>query len=94
MKEKVLQKKVLDWLRSQPQTWAVKYHGGPYSEVGVPDVLACVEGRFLAIELKGAGGRVAPIQAVQIGRIDKAGGVALVAYSLTDVQDAVATMLA
>ena len=54
---------------------------------GTPDILACVppEGRFLAIELKVAGGRLEPAQATEIERIRAAGGCAIVAYSMREV---------
>ena len=54
---------------------------------GTPDILACVppEGRFLAIELKVADGRLEPAQATEIERIRTAGGCAIVAHTLQDV---------
>ena len=51
---------------------------------GAPDIIACVppEGRFLAIELKVADGRLEPAQATEIERIRTAGGCAIVAHTL------------
>jgi hypothetical protein len=43
------------------------------------------EGRFLAIELKVADGRLEPAQATEIERIRAAGGCAIVAHMLQDV---------
>lgn len=30
----------------------VKYHGSPYSQAGVSDLLCCLDGTFIAIEVK------------------------------------------
>ena len=53
---------------------------------GCPDVLGQLkDGRLLGVEVKGPGGRVRPEQAVFIGRIRDAGGVAFVARDCRDV---------
>lgn len=39
-------------LEAEPRAWSLKVHGGPYQDVGVPDLLFCIEGRLLAIEVK------------------------------------------
>jgi hypothetical protein len=45
---------------------------------GVPDIICCVAGRFLAIECKAGGGRLTDLQAREIERIRGAGGAAAV----------------
>lgn len=85
MSEATLRVEVMRFLRSYPGVWAVKYHGGPYSEAGVPDILACVRGRFVAFELKMPGKKPTKIQEVQLGKIADAYGIAVVASSLDDV---------
>jgi hypothetical protein len=32
--------------------WALKYYGGRHTLAGIPDLLCCIEGFFIAIELK------------------------------------------
>ncbi len=44
------------------------------SKVGTPDLLACLKGRFVAMELKVDGGVVAPLQMVKLLEIQKAKG--------------------
>lgn len=52
MKEKYLQTKILKALR-EAGGWWTKYHVGPrYSQAGVPDILGCYRGLFVALEVK------------------------------------------
>ena len=55
---------------------------------GVPDILACVDGRFLAIELKVTGNTLQREQEMECERIHSAGGIVCVAYALRDVMAA------
>jgi Holliday junction resolvase len=52
-------------------------HG--YGRSGVPDIIACVNGRFLAIECKAGGNKPTALQVREIENIRAAGGVAVVA---------------
>lgn len=45
---------------------------------GVPDVICCVDGRFLAIECKAGKGKTTPLQDRELHAIASAGGSALV----------------
>lgn len=51
-------------------------HG--FGRSGVPDIICCVNGRFLAIEVKGDGGKLTALQVREIERIHIAGGAAIV----------------
>lgn len=75
--EKQFEQKIKNFLKSQ-NCYRVKYFGCGFSQAGVPDILACVNGHFLAIEVKAERGRVSELQRVNIERINKCGGVALV----------------
>lgn len=48
-------KKVLTWLKAQPNTYARKVHTGPMGEGGHPDIDGCQAGRAFKIEMKRAG---------------------------------------
>ena len=63
--------------------WEIKYLGG---RRGVPDVLACFRGRFVAIEVKAPKGRLSVAQEAELEAIREAGGIAIVARELEDVQ--------
>lgn len=52
-------------------------HG--YGRSGVPDIIACVNGQFLAIECKAGSNKPTALQVREIESIRKAGGVAVVA---------------
>jgi hypothetical protein len=87
--ERRLQRAVTRWLATQPDVWALKVHGGPMQRVGVPDFLLCVNGCFLAVELKAPEGVVSTRQAHEISLIRTAGGVAGISRSLHEFQDLV-----
>lgn len=73
--------------REHPDVWILKVHGGPYQRAGVPDLLLCWEGLFIGMEVKhqkpgeteqGARERATLLQRSEIGKINKAGGLACV----------------
>lgn len=51
-------------------------HG--FGRSGVPDIIACVAGLFVAIECKANGGKATALQIREIERIRAAGGVAVI----------------
>lgn len=77
--EKLYENKIKRYLKDQG-AYCVKYFGNAYSTSGTPDILACVNGYFLAIEVKAQNGRPSELQLVKINDIRKAGGFAYVAY--------------
>lgn len=78
MTEAQFQRKVEAFLRSQG-VWFVKYWGGgQFTKAGVPDILACVNGQFVAIELKTETGRLSKLQEYNLAKIKESGGQAFV----------------
>jgi len=59
-----------------------KIHGGPTMMVGLPDLIFCYRGRFVALEVKMPEGVVSKIQARRIKEIRDAGGHAYVVRSV------------
>ena len=54
---------------------------------GVPDILACSPtGQFVAIEVKAAKGKASRLQEYNLAEIKKRGGLALLVWSLEEVQ--------
>lgn len=47
---------------------------------GVPDILACINGRFVAIEVKAEKGRPSELQLWNIEKIKESNGIAVIAY--------------
>lgn len=61
--------------------WFIKYWAGAeYTKSGIPDILACLNGIFLGIEVKAASGKPSDLQIVNIREIRKAGGIAIILY--------------
>ena len=55
---------------------------GGFGTSGVPDILICFRGRFVAIECKAGRGKVTALQQSNLDAIRRAGGVALVINEL------------
>jgi Holliday junction resolvase len=64
------------------------YHFFPpangYGRSGLPDIICCYRGWFIAIECKAGKGRVTALQERELERIREAGGFALVVYDNED----------
>jgi len=80
--ESVLQRRILNYARTMPGVVCFKVMLA--NENGVPDLLCCVNGKFVAVEIKGSGGKVSSLQKAQMDRITKAGGVAVIVRTLGD----------
>lgn len=52
--------------------------GGPYAKAGVPDIIACIAGRFVGIECKAGKGKLTALQEKNIAEILANGGIAFV----------------
>lgn len=57
------------------------------STPGVPDIIGCHKGRFIAIEVKAGKNAVSPAQRAFLEAINRAGGLGFVARSIDDVID-------
>ena len=84
--EQKIQKDIMDYLRSIGALPFKQNQIGIYSEKGVPDILACYGGYFVAIEVKIPGEKPTKIQQRFLGTIHKAGGQAICATSVSDVK--------
>lgn len=79
-KEKYYENKVKEYIKEKGG-WYVKYWGGGhYTRPGVPDILACYRGRFIAIEMKNETGKVSEAQREEMARIEAAGGIGMILY--------------
>lgn len=77
--EKQFENKIKNYLKSK-KCYCVKYFGCMYSTSGTPDLLCCINGYFVAIEVKAQNGIVSDLQEEKIKSIRKAGGFAYAAY--------------
>lgn len=77
--EKLFENKIKKFLKDE-DCWYVKYFANRNTKSGVPDLLACVNGFFVAIEVKGATGKPSELQIWNRDKIREAGGIAIVLY--------------
>ena len=79
MTEKQFENKIKKFLKSY-NIWFTKIWGGGYQKAGIPDILACVNGRFVAIEIKGSSGKPTELQKYNIKKINESNGVGIILY--------------
>ena len=60
--------------------WYTKIWGGGFQKSGIPDILCCINGIFVAVEVKASNGRPSELQKVNVSRINTSGGLALFLY--------------
>lgn len=77
MREKQFENKVKQYLKSKG-IWYVKYFANSFTPIGIPDLLAVANGKFLAIELKAEKGKTSPLQEYNLTKIRHCGGIAIV----------------
>ena len=58
----------------------MKYFANRNTRAGVPDILACVNGHFVAIEVKAENGKPTELQKWNVKQINKCKGVGLILY--------------
>ena len=85
-KEQDIQTQIMDYIKSIGGIPIKQNQIGIYATAGVPDILACIVGKFVAIEVKKPGQKPKPIQVAWINAINSAGGVAFWADNLEDVK--------
>ncbi|ASN68335.1 putative VRR-NUC domain-containing protein [uncultured Caudovirales phage] len=78
--EKTFENEIKKFLNSIPNTWFYKNWSGPYSKSGIPDIIACVNGQFVAIEVKAANGRASELQKRNIRLIRESKGLGYILY--------------
>lgn len=86
MAEKEIVAKILRYLKTVPRCFAWKEHGGMYGTAGIPDIIACIDGRFYAFEVKTPVGKTTLLQNATIRKILACGGTAAVVRSVDEVQ--------
>lgn len=77
-KEKDFQLKVEKFLTDKGIYFVKYWGGGNFTRSGVPDLLCCIGGHFVGVELKTDDGKVSELQQYNINKIIQSGGLALV----------------
>ena len=63
-----------------PVGWYTKIWGGGFQKSGIPDLICCVNGVTVAVEIKASNGRPSELQKLNVSRINHSGGVGVFLY--------------
>lgn len=77
--EKQFENKIKGWLKDH-NCYYVKFFANRMTKSGVPDILACVNGYWVGIEVKAQNGHPSELQYYNVRQIRKAGGFAYIVY--------------
>lgn len=69
---------LMDYIKRTCAMFAYKTHGSMYGVKGLPDIIACLGGLFVGIEVKIGSNQATPTQRLRLREILKAGGRAFV----------------
>lgn len=80
--------KLSRWLKiTYPTAWIYKAPGGRFGRKGVPDILACIYGKFVAIEVKADETKeVTPIQMNELQLIAGADGIVCILRGIDGIK--------
>ena len=87
MKEVDIVKAIMKYLKTVPGCFCWKEHGGMYGTAGIPDIIACIGGRFVAFEVKTPTGKLTKLQEITIQKIRNAKGQAFKVTSAAEGAD-------
>jgi len=79
-----LQRRIAKMLREQGD-YVFNVVGNPMQQRGTADLLVCHQGLFLAVEVKDKGGKESKLQEFERRKVDAAGGIAGVVWSMDEV---------
>ena len=79
MREKDFENKIKTYLKDHG-AWFVKTWSNGIQREGIPDILACINGYFVGIEVKAEKGHPSDLQLWNIRKMREAGGIAFVLY--------------
>lgn len=89
-----LQRRIREALTKRfPNLFMFKVHGGPYQRAGVPDLIGCLEGKFIGLEVKVGKNDATALQAQTIEKIRQSGGTAGVVRSVEEAVELVESAL-
>ncbi len=77
--EKDFEKKVKDYIKSK-NCWGVKFFANKFTKSGIPDLLTCINGYFVSVELKALNGKPSELQLYNQKQIRNARGIAIILY--------------
>ena len=69
-----------DRMSADPIGWYFKVWGGGFQKAGIPDIICCVSGYFVSIELKARKGKPTELQELNTDRVRKSRGEGVILY--------------
>jgi len=87
MLEKDITNQIMKYLKTVPLCFCWKQHGGAMGTAGIPDIICCLNGRFVAFEVKTEAGKLTKLQEATITKIKAAKGEAYKVTSLAEVKE-------
>lgn len=76
--ETKIKKKIFNFLTKNMGGYVLKMTGSHFQINGIPDIICCINGRFVAVEVKTKNGKLSKLQALNLQNIKKARGIGLV----------------
>ena len=67
-----------DRMEAEQIGWFTKIWGGGYQKSGIPDLILCVNGIFISVELKAPNGRPSALQKMNTARINQSNGIGII----------------
>jgi hypothetical protein len=92
MLEKSIVSAIMRYLKTVPDCFAWKEHGGMYGHGGLPDIICCIGGRFVAFEVKTPSGKLTTLQESTLRKINAAKGCAYKVTTLQEVKEIIANL--
>lgn len=88
MNEKSLENKIKKHLKDNKHYY-IKTHGSLFGKAGVPDIIACINSKFVGIELKNPNGKgkISKLQIYNLDAIFNSGGCTLLTDNYGDYID-------
>ena len=79
MNEKRFEMKIRKELEKY-NAWVLKTWSNGIQRSGIPDLIVCLNGHFVGIEVKAEKGKPSELQKYNIKKIKEAGGIAMIVY--------------
>ena len=92
MLEKDIVTAIMRYLKTVPDCFCWKQHGVQFGTAGLPDIIVCLGGRFVAFEVKQPTGKLTKLQESTIQKIKAAKGNAYKVTSVDEVKEIVSKL--
>lgn len=69
-----------DKMEAAQTGWFTKIWGGGYQKSGIPDLMLCVNGFFVSVELKAPNGKPSDLQKMNTARINQSNGIGIILF--------------